>query len=215
MGDVFDGRNLCIVDSGSTDNYGDGDEPPSWMVLMKEGVRLSPSGLDCDNAGAVKIMTFGGNDDMPPSSAKRPSAHLIEDEEIREEGGRISPELFADGGLRGEDSESEEAPTCVWGDSGDPESISDGRDAPTGREMRNYFIDKENGRKEETQLMAGRIDSRRYVAYTISRLYQVTVRWRVGEKRTRRKSYTMSVRSLKEIPGAKTMRRSRTSKMSK
>ena len=114
-----------------------------------------------------------------------------------------------------EEGEFSDVSTCRWNESCVDDSHTDGGDSPEARKLRDQFLISEDDRKERARAMRSFIDGSKYVVYASKRLDQMTVSWRDREAKAHRRKYAEAVRSIAEIPGAKTTHASRTSKASK
>ena len=212
--DVFNGESTCILDYICAADDGEFDDPVYFMVVVKTGTRSADDGWLCDYDSKVKVVMLEEERAMSatpytPATAQTPPG--LQPRKLTREEVDASEDLLTDFG----EGDFSEVPTSQWNESSESDSHTDGGDTPEARNLRNQFTISEDDRKDRTREMKAHIDVSKYVVYTSKRLDQMTVRWRDNERRTHQAKYSQAVKKLAQIPGAKVMHASRTSKVSK
>ena len=212
---VFNGESTCILDFISRADDGEYDDPLFFMVIVKKGTRSTSGGWVCDYDSKLKVVMLGEGNAMsstPYTPATVPSQSATQ-RVIKPSRDEVdaAEDMLTDF----DEADFSDVPTSRWGESSEDDSHTDGGDTPIARNLRNQFVISEDDRKDRTREMKAHIDGSKYVVYTSKRLDQMTVRWRDREMKTHRHKYTEAVKKLAQIPGAKVMHASRTSKVSK
>ena len=207
---VFNGESMCILDYICNADDGEYDEPLFFMVIVKKGTRSTAGGWVTDYDSKMKVVTLGQKNDMH-STPYTPATVRSQDRAPS----RVEIEAGEDMMTDFDEDDFSEVPTCKWDESSQPDSHTDGGDSPQAKTLRGQFVLSEDDRKGRTREMKAFVDTSKYVVYTSKRRDQMTVRWRDREMKTHRRKHTDSVKKLSQIPGAKAMHASRTSKVSK
>lgn len=212
--DVFKGESPCILDYIMTAHDGAFDEPEYLMIVVKTGARQTETGWVCDYERKVKAIMLIDEEKkkVPPGvTAAEPVMDKPDDTCALPTESKDADDLLTDFA----EDDFDEIATSLWDESSKPESLSEGGDSPDAKELRQTFMINEDDRKDRTKEMKAVIDDTRYVVYTSKRLNQMTVRWRDREMREHRSKHVEAVRTLKNMPNAKTMHASRTSNVAK
>ena len=215
VGDVFNGESTCVLGYICHADEGDFDDPIYFMVTVKKGTRSMTDGWVCDYDNKVKVVIIdeGGAMTSTPYTPATAQSQVANSQRRLLSLGEVdaSEDMMTDF----DEADFSDVSTCRWNESSEADSHTDGGDAPEARNLRNQFIISEDDRKDRTREMKSFVDVSEYVVYTSKRLDQMTVRWRDNEMKMHRAKYPQSVKKLAQIPGAKIMRASRTSGVSK